>query len=192
MNGVLDPRVHVKGSSPWTNRSTYEKNPTVFPVLDGDNLVGTCFVWKTRRNNFFVISRSLHARRDYTCLIPVEEGNKQKIFKIGLNRGKEGADFVATAVKNHPRVPNFVESSQNSDADVGRQIYMVSCKARCKKCKKLQTKSISKYCRVEKETTMVYTTITRVKEAVSKTFRGVHLLSATKTRWWRNCEEFPG
>ena len=135
-------------------RSRYEENPTVFPVLDGDNLVGTCFIWKTRRNNCFVISRSLHARRDYTCLIPVEEGNKQKIFKIGLNRGKEGADFVATAVKNHPRVPNFVESSNISDA--GRQIYMVSRKVHCKICGKLQTNFISKFCQVKKDTKYGY------------------------------------
>ena len=123
-------------------------------MLQGDNLVGTCFVWNTRRNNCFVISRSFEGK-DCTCLIPVKEGNERKLFEIRLNRGKKGEDFVATALPpDDHRVPNFVESSEIGD--VGRQIYMVSRKARCKKCDKFQTKFISKFYRVEKGTKYSY------------------------------------
>ena len=122
-------------------------------MLQGGNLVGTCFVWNTRRSNCFVISPSFEGK-DCTCLIPVKEGNERKLFKIGLNRGKEGEDFVATAVPDDPRVPNFVESSDIGD--VGRQIYMVSGKARCNRCDKFQTKFISKFCQVEKGTKYSY------------------------------------
>ena len=62
---------------------------------------------------------------------------------------------MATSVPpDDHRVLNFVESSDIGD--VGRRIYMVSSKARCKRCDKFQTKFISKFSRGEKGTKYKY------------------------------------